>query len=324
MTVPYHPDHYWAVAFARHGSGLQSISVWRNAIVLALIFALPCAVLEHYDWLDRHGDFSQLTLPFSVLLSLIISFRLNDSYRKWERASALILSLHSSTRSTVAKLCAMIGDPPSPDDEEGVARRAKATELIITIRRMLVLGCVFTRNHVVSSASLDVAINTGLLLEDEAVALTQKKTSIADSKTGDGVCAAAARTHGARAERANRPSARGRVAQKSDKYPTKNRPAWAFQRALACNFKLLRHAASPGATLEHSPQHARNTRPTLSPPFTTRLRTRSSPKLLHRLSDSMRYTRYTRHTRYARYTRHSPGSDSMRPRRSTMRWTDLF
>ena len=128
MPIGYDPQNFFAVAFA---FGSEKSALWPNVLPRALLLA-PVSVgayLLHWkkeEWFD--GDMSKIALPVSSLIVLLLSFRLNDAYNKWERASLLVLQLQQETRNAVAALCAYL--PPGKEDD------------IMDIRRLLVLGCV--------------------------------------------------------------------------------------------------------------------------------------------------------------------------------------
>ena len=121
----------------------------------------------------------------------VTSFRLSDAFDKWERASELMQQLHQDARQITAQLCAYL----PRDSPEAVH---KASE----IRRLIMLGCTLMKTHVRGEKSdLEFEVSHGLLLTTEQEAL-KKVTTVASGPAGDG---------------------------KKDKYPSKNRPAFAFQ-----------------------------------------------------------------------------------------------
>ena len=88
------------------------------------------------------SDFSGL------IIGLLVSFRLNFAYDKWERAMKCILDLHARSRLITSKLCAYT----ILDSEEKLERIAEC-------RRWMVLACVLIKHHVRNDPALDDAIS---------------------------------------------------------------------------------------------------------------------------------------------------------------------
>ena len=135
MPIGYHPQHFWAVFFARTGSAWSEPSVWWRSFSL-LPIPISLALLHYFSIVtsaqmdDAQWLVQDISLPFSVLVGLMTSFRLSDAFRKWERASLLLLTMHQDMRSVMSQLCAYL-----PGDEESVVARVKK------VRRLLLLGC---------------------------------------------------------------------------------------------------------------------------------------------------------------------------------------
>jgi len=210
MPVGYNPTHFFGVAFAFKGGAWSNPRVFLRALAL---MPLPVAlvVLEMQGYLDEHtaswmnGMYwgsTDVSLPFSVLIGLMTSFRLSDAFQKWERAVELLLQLHTYARVIVSGLSSFL---PQGNDE--------AIEKAVRIRRLLVLGCMLIKRHVRGEikAGVDDEFEHGLITEEERAQL-KKVCTVASGAMGDG---------------------------KKDKYPSKNRPAFAFQQAQMVNHELF-------------------------------------------------------------------------------------
>ena len=201
MPVGYEPRHFFNVAFACAGSTAWHLALPRAIGVLPVSITFCCLV--KFDVLALPDDYNlaSLALPFTLLLGLVTSFRLNDSFKKWDRATQLSLMMHRETRIILSRLCTML-----PDDDPAV------TAKIIEIRRLVLLGCVLLKQHVRDEKSLDMAEQVGLLTASEKRRLTETVT-MSDGPTGDG---------------------------KKDKYPTRSRPTFAFQEASLLAHQLMK------------------------------------------------------------------------------------
>ena len=129
--LTYDPHDFWRIAFARGGSGIPKIM---SRVIVMMPFSVGIAALDHFELLD-HGaySFSTVTMPFTVMLGLLMSLRNADAFRKWQRADNLILELHQASRAAVGKMCAYL--PKSPEAEEAIHE----------MRRLLVLACLFIK-----------------------------------------------------------------------------------------------------------------------------------------------------------------------------------
>ena len=215
--------------------------------------AVGLAFLQHYDVIteDNMGGMvwvaADVTGPFSVLIGLMTSFRLSDAFRKWEKACEILLHLHQDARTISAQLSAYL-----PSNEPSVVER------VMRIRRYLVLGCTLIKAHVRGEKSdMEFELSAGLLTDGEAN-LMRKVCTVASGPLGDGKKdkwpSRRIRALGGRATRARanfapiaaQPSVRNwstdiRVSVCADRrYPSKNRPAFAFQEALKVNHELLK------------------------------------------------------------------------------------
>ena len=163
------------------------------------------AVLDHYDKLGGADvQYDGVTLPFAVILSLLMAFRIGDAFRKWQRADMCTQMLHSGSRTAIGKMCAYL-----EHTDENVAA-------INEVRRYLVLGAVLIKAHVCDEISKDMEeeVTVGLLTRKEQQQLSKQVATTA--LKGDG---------------------------KKDRFPSKNRPAFAFQRAHTVNSQLQRRGA---------------------------------------------------------------------------------
>ena len=293
MPVGYSPRSFFAVAFSTTGNTTWLLALPRALLLLPTSVAL--AVLEHFDYLDALDTYelSILMTPFTLLLGLVTAFRLNEcvslsrpltacwslrlaclplcpplppltqtppdrhpprrvirsSFKKWDRAGQLTLELHQAVRTVVSRMCCYL-----PTDNPAVA------ESILEIRRLVLLGCVLIKQHVRDDKDFDGLIASGLLLPEEKKHLTET-TTVADGPTGDG---------------------------KKDKYPSKARPVFAFQKASLINHGLMRdkHFVRPRglSTREHAGRaahasHASDTPLTSTPQASLKPHTRMARAL---------------------------------------------
>ena len=102
----YDPHRFWRIIFARRGSGIPIIMP--RALVMMPI-PIGIAILEHYDKLGSVDvQYDNITLPFAVILSLLMAFRIGDAFRKWQRADMCTQMLHSGSRTAIGKMCAYL------------------------------------------------------------------------------------------------------------------------------------------------------------------------------------------------------------------------
>ena len=99
MPVAYDPSDFLSVVTATKGSALPRVIVRSAAVALLTIPAQLPFFLHHVD-----HDVSNVLVPFSVLISLLTSFRINEAFSKWNRAAGLHLAIHASIRDAMAKV----------------------------------------------------------------------------------------------------------------------------------------------------------------------------------------------------------------------------
>ena len=121
----YRPDFFWEVLFAWRSSAVPRI------LPRAVLMALPAVVpylLNVYDLYTLKAEI--LLSPFSLLVGLLIAFRLGDAYKKWNLGMRCMTDLHSSSNLVISMLCSYI-------------IRTEETEIAVTnVRRLMVLACV--------------------------------------------------------------------------------------------------------------------------------------------------------------------------------------
>jgi predicted membrane chloride channel (bestrophin family) len=147
MPVAYNPAHFWKVCLTIRGSILP-------AVLPRSIAVFPCSLgaylLNHHvssfkdEALDHGIDLENLVIPVATIVSLLLAFRINDSFSKWSRAAQIVSDLHANARLTMALLIAYA----HPMDE-------KLLKDLERIRRHLVLACVLIRKHVHGERSFD-------------------------------------------------------------------------------------------------------------------------------------------------------------------------
>ena len=207
MPIYYNPRDFFRVAFTRpdQGSTTLYLATFRTALLMPLPITL--AIIEHlgyFDDLPTDHQLDKLLTPFTLLLGLVTAFRLNDAFHKWERAGEIIYTLQREARVIFSRMSAFL-----PADDPHVR------ETVLEIRRLILLGCVLLKAHVRhenSKTVLDEAMACELLRPSEKTALTSTVT-VADGPTGDG---------------------------KKDKYPSRARPTYAFQKASRLNHLLFK------------------------------------------------------------------------------------
>ena len=218
MPVGYNPRNFFEVAtwLPWKGSTAWYLATRRACtllpipIILALVhrFALDDAAKATIEQMDL----KDVLTPFTLLLGLVTSFRLNDAFHKWEKAGEIIFVLHRELRTALSRLCAFL-----PSNDPAVL------DTVNEIRRLLILGCILMRAHVrheekemtidkEKKNTLSFLVDQGLLMKEEKKAL-EAKVTIADGPTGDG---------------------------KTDKYPSRSRPMFAFQKASTLNHRLFK------------------------------------------------------------------------------------
>ena len=162
-------------------------------------------------------------MPFGFIVAVITSFRLSDAFRKFERAAGLLTSMHSACRETTSRLCAYV----TPGNEE-------ALDLALQIRRLLVLGCVLIKEFVRGEKSdlLDEQ-RAGLLTAYERQLLVNTMCIVASDVSPPASPHSSARPRFPTSPRSKKGldtiDQRPPSVPKKDRYPSKNRAAFAFQ-----------------------------------------------------------------------------------------------
>lgn len=69
-----------------------------RALGMAALGAVPyvCKRIRSQIFTNILEDGSALTQPFTILVGLLISFRLGDAYKKWDLGARCLTDLHSS------------------------------------------------------------------------------------------------------------------------------------------------------------------------------------------------------------------------------------
>ena len=149
--MAYLPSDFWRVAFAIKGS---AIPVTLERSLGLLVVPAGAAALAHFDVVENQVPSSVIT-PFGILVGLMISFRLNNAYGKWEKGSKCIVDLHSTTRLLVSRLCAIF--EPTPENVKSIEK----------VRRLLVLGCLSIKKHLRRTKTFETELETGLITREE-------------------------------------------------------------------------------------------------------------------------------------------------------------
>ena len=175
MPVAYDPANFWAVLFDTQESAV--CRTWPRALIMLALPVLAEVLSELDMWWDT--DINVVLLPFSVLSGLMLSFRINDAYGKWNQASGIILQTHRNTRDTMSLVLAYASQlKPGAPVKEIEARLER-------MRRLMVLFSLFLFRHVRGhfKKPLKAELEQGLLTEAEYKVLTTTATiSIVDQK----------------------------------------------------------------------------------------------------------------------------------------------
>jgi hypothetical protein len=135
--------------------------------------AIAPYIFERQGWLeDTLRDGGALTGPFTILVGLLIAFRLGDAYKKWDLGTRCLTDLHSSANLVTSMLCCY------------VVKDDFTAEALKNIRRLMILACVSIARAIRSQKELDMEQQLGLITEQEVYELTEKKMSFSvDGKT---------------------------------------------------------------------------------------------------------------------------------------------
>jgi len=165
MPVAYDPLDFWGVVFSFRAGMIGMMP--RSALLLP--FAIAAGCLEQWGAED-HDDYfvsmDSMTGPFTVLVGLLTSFRVNDAYNKWKGAAKAVDMLHAFSKEVITRLCAYT--EPTAENQESIGE----------IRRCIVLGCVLLQKHVRGNDNFDDELKTGLLKPEELQQLTVDKLTI--------------------------------------------------------------------------------------------------------------------------------------------------
>lgn len=165
MTVAYRPTDFWRVVFWRTGSAVPKIM---PRVLLVLPFGVLAGAMQHLEFITL--DMQQFFHVPGLIIGLLVSFRLNFAYDKWERGMKCILDLHGRSRAIICKLCAYCGT----DTQEKLDRIAEC-------RRWIVLTCVLIKHHVRNEADITPLSKMGLLTEAEVAAVSERITTYSAS-----------------------------------------------------------------------------------------------------------------------------------------------
>ena len=144
----YRPDEFWSVLRTVSGSAIPRILP--RSILVALPSVLPY-ICQRKNWLDGYlgfvlSDGGALTQPFTILVGLLISFRLGDAYKKWDLGARCLTDLHSSSNLVTSMLCCYV-------------KKGDATiGALINIRRLMILACVSIARVIRSQKELDMEL----------------------------------------------------------------------------------------------------------------------------------------------------------------------
>ena len=166
MVIAYVPTSFWATVLADR----VSVAVPMPTTFLLVCIAVAAAALNVYFPVSMAVfDATPFYENTGVLISLLIAFRLNFAYIKWETGVRRVLELHANGRILVSKLCACtrrVGVDGTPCLEtDGLLER---------FRRHVTLACVLMVKHVTDDKSLD-DVSKMLLHDDERKAFAKRR-----------------------------------------------------------------------------------------------------------------------------------------------------
>ena len=240
MPTEYDPTNFWKVLFTRMRDSALPRTLPRS--IFCLLPAILASFLEHFDFLgdepvghDKWGFSGAIvTLPFGLLLSLLLSFRTSDSYKKWETACGACLEIQAGSDRAMSRLCSFVTEPkkkaeavqpaasiPSilsrevllaPTESKAIKTFGQLSRPILTpmqiqmwrFRRLLVLSAVTIKMHVRNEKEFTKSdIEDGLVEADEIAIMQANKRQLigASYSIRDG---------------------------KQDRFPSKNRPGYVF------------------------------------------------------------------------------------------------
>ena len=207
MPIAYNPAHFWSVIFTRTGSKIPCIM---HRVLVVYPSTIGAYLVERYtDYLDdtSERELKHLLVPLSAVVSLLLAFRINDAFGKWNQAAHMVSNMQTSARCAMAMLIAYTPANPSKD--------AKLCADLLQIRRHLVLSCVMIRKHVRGEKDFKNELEWEVITKHEVELISKVVTSVS---RGDG---------------------------KKDKFPTKNRPALVFQWLHCATMELFREGKLP-------------------------------------------------------------------------------
>jgi len=194
----YDGGFFFATALRLKGSALKEAAPRAAVVSIAAI----AATLMHIVFPGRIVFSDVILEPFYVMVALLLAFRLDDAYRKWERASRLSLDFHARTRGLVTRACAYTS---RSHKDPG------CQELLLDFRRLMILTLVLIKKHVRNDPDdeYDDEVVVGLMTAAEQAKFQAKTTrAVTDGKM--------------------------------DRFPSRNRPALVLQRLHCIAIEMTR------------------------------------------------------------------------------------
>ena len=97
MPIVYNPQNFWEVCFTITGSKIP-------AVLKRVLLTSPCTVgafcvVRYTEWLTDTDNINYLhiLIPFSGVVGLLLAFRINDAFSKWNHAACA--PPHTATRT---------------------------------------------------------------------------------------------------------------------------------------------------------------------------------------------------------------------------------
>lgn len=201
----YEPKDFWRVSLAVHRGMHKNLA---NALVV-LTSAVAAVILSEYADVIRWDlwelfSFGAILTPFTTLVGLLTTFRVNDAFNKYKSGRELVEVFYTKSCEAVMRLTTTL-----PCNQE-------TEHLVLSARRLMVLGVLLVQKHthewkLTSSRSTQEEIDadflqelrSGLITRQELEQMTRLLTTVSITS-------------------------KGKAMGKADHFPSKNRPRFAW------------------------------------------------------------------------------------------------
>uniref|UniRef100_A0A7S0L7X1 Bestrophin homolog n=1 Tax=Coccolithus braarudii TaxID=221442 RepID=A0A7S0L7X1_9EUKA len=182
MPIAYDPKAFFSVIFQTQDSAIPAVM---GRAVIPIPFAILAVGLKLLGQLCE--DPGSLIQPFSLLVGLMLAFRLSDALSKWKMAAQLLLTMHEVARDSMSKAM-VVCHRPGMDE----LQTAELLAHLENFRRLMVLTTVLMMKHVRGDIKhephvLAAELSCGLLRVEEMRMLqdTIVTTAASDPSKGD-------------------------------------------------------------------------------------------------------------------------------------------